>query len=294
MSAGVIRLLLKLLSLLPRRLAQAMGSLLGLASFYLNTRAARVTRANLLLCCPGAGAALCRSSLQETGKTMLETPRVWLGKHSHLDQWIAEVQNEDLLLQAVKADKGLLILLPHTGNWELFNVYFRRHDSFTALYRPPRQPYLNALLADVRARRGNDMAPANRQGIMRLFRTLQAGGVVVVLPDQVPATGRYAPFFGQQTLTDELSSRLLQRTGAQVLGAALLRRRDGRFTLRVVESPAAIYSEDMDESLAAVNQLVEDCARLDLSQYQWEYKRFRKRPEGEPKLYRFDKPPAVH
>jgi KDO2-lipid IV(A) lauroyltransferase len=41
----------------------------------------------------------------------------------------------------------------------------------------------------------------------------------------------------------------------------------------------------MDEALAAMNRGVERCVEVDPAQYLWAYKRFRRRPEGEPRFY---------
>ena len=41
-----------------------------------------------------------------------------------------------------------------------------------------------------------------------------------------------------------------------------------------------IYSENIDESVAALNRTVEKSVNKAVEQYQWEYKRFRKRPDG--------------
>ena len=56
---------------------------------------------------------------------------------------------------------------------------------------------------------------------------------------------------------------------------------------KIVFKPVAetIYSEDQHTSLQAMNQGVETIVDLAPDQYQWEYKRFRARPEGMPKLY---------
>ena len=149
-------------------------------------------------------------------------------------------------------------------------------------------------MAEIRTRRGHEMVPTTRSGVAALYRTLKAGGNVVVLPDQVPASGRYAKFFHQQALTDELSSRLLAKTGARALGICFLRQPTGSFAVKLIEPDETIYSVDIEASLDAVNALVEKCARYEIQQYQWEYKRFRERPAGEPKVYRFGKPPGVH
>ena len=287
-------LLLRLMALLPRGLAQTLGGITGRILYTLDTRAAKVTRANIQLCCPDADIdRLTRESLRETAKTMMETPAVWFGGIDRIDRWISHVENEDLLRAAVEEDRGLLMLLPHAGNWELFNVFYRRYGQMTALYQPPRMAAMDAVMARVRARHGNEMVPTSRAGLTRLYRALESGGSVVVLPDQVPARGEYIDFFGHKALTDPLAIRLAEKTGARVLGITILRSEDGRFAAHVIEPPADIYKGG-EVALEAMNGMVEQCARMALPQYQWEYKRFRERPAGEQKIYRFGKPPGIH
>ena len=79
----------------------------------------------------------------------------------------------------------------------------------------------------------------------QLFKLLNGGGVVGILPDQQPKAGdgEFAPFFGVQALTMTLLGRLAQRTGATVLFAWCERidtgDRDGpRFALHIEAAPA--------------------------------------------------------
>ena len=298
MISTIVRALLTLAAKLPRKLAQGAGTLIGLGHYYFSSQASKVSAANLELCfpdkTPGERQALQRMSLIETGKTMMETPAVWLGNLVTLDSWVTSVCHENLLVDAMASGRGTLILLPHVGNWELFNIYFRRHGTMTALYHPPRQAYLQDLMADVRSRHGNDMVPTTTGGLANLYKRLKSGGNVVILPDQVPASGKFVPFYGQAALTDELAARILRKTGAIAVCACVVRNPDGCFRVVFSEPDAQIYAEDVDESLRAVNALIEECASSFPEQYQWEYKRFKERRPGEAKIYRFRKPPGVH
>ena len=108
----------------------------------------------------------------------------------------------------------------------------------------------------------------------QLFKRLQEGGVVGILPDQQPKAGdgEFAPFFGIPALTMTLLSRLAQRTGATVLLGYCERigeTPDGpAFALRFEPVP------DAAEGVAALNAAVERVARRDPAQYQWTYKRW--------------------
>ncbi|MBT6891374.1 MAG: lysophospholipid acyltransferase family protein [Gammaproteobacteria bacterium] len=300
LTASLVQILLYLLSLLPRKFSQRLGTLAGMLNAKLNSRSARVTRANVDLCLtPQAGNSadndkFSTQSLIETGKTLMETPAVWLGDIERIDGWIQVVHNEALLREHLNDSTGLLVLLPHMGNWELFNVFYRRYGQMTALYQPPRQDYMQKVMQKVRVRHGNHMVPTTRSGLKQLYKTLREGGTAVILPDQVPAKGQFVPFFGQPALTDVLASRLLKKTGAKVLGIAMVRSDEGLFDAHVLAPDSSIYEADEVTSIRAVNDLMQTCAEIAPKQYQWEYKRFRERPAGSKKIYRFNKPSGVH
>ena len=84
--------------------------------------------------------------------------------------------------------------------------------------------------------------------------------------------------------------RLARRTGATVLAVYAERRADGLFDVHVDPVDAAVGGDDPAAALAAMNAAVERIARRDMSQYQWTYKRFSRRPPGsaEPNPYRQD------
>jgi KDO2-lipid IV(A) lauroyltransferase len=120
-----------------------------------------------------------------------------------------------------------------------------------------------------------------------LYRCLRQGQVVTVLPDQVPATGEFAPFFGQEALTDVLVSRLLAKTGAVAVCCVVWRESDG-FVVTFSSVDDNIHSPRIQDSLVALNVSIENSIAGHVEQYQWDYKRFRERPAGMKKLY---KPP---
>jgi KDO2-lipid IV(A) lauroyltransferase len=284
----LLTLLLRLQSMLPLSLNQWLGRCLGSANYYLDSRGALVTKENLRLCLPDLSSqeisTLAHRSMRHTGMTVLETPSVWLSDSVRTIAWLGQIENEHLLDDALASGKGTLVVLPHLGNWEMLNVYFATKGGMTALYHPPRQDWLKPLMEKVR---GDNLVPTNRQGLATLYRKLKEGKVVTVLPDQVPATGSYALFFGQMALTDRLVPRMLQKTGARAI-VCIVYRQEGRFNIRFSEVEDDLYANDIEKSLSALNLSMEKSVRHKLAQYQWEYKRFRERPVGEKKLYKFN------
>jgi KDO2-lipid IV(A) lauroyltransferase len=220
--------------------------------------------------------------------TALELGPIWRRPVPALRGVIEAVEGEEDFQQAISKGKGVIILAPHIGAWELFAIYLGDKEPFTALYQPPDNPAMHELINTARSRTGIKVAPTNIKGVKILLQNLKKGEVIGILPDQVPRAegGEFAPFFGVPALTTTLVSNLVKRTGAQVVvGSALRIARSGKFKIVFRPVPATIASADINVALGVLNKSVEECVEQAPEQYQWEYKRFKKQPGGERKYY---------
>lgn len=292
MSETLITLLFRLMSRLGLRNAQRLGRVLGGLAWRLGGRSVDTTRKNLRACYPGLSEAeietLGRKSLQETGATALEIPLMWEWPVEQCLGLIREIEGEALLERYQAGDRGLLLLAPHLGNWELTGLFFASRYQMAALYSPPNQPGFEAYMKRVRSRSGSELVATDRRGIARLFSILREGGVVGILPDQTPRQegGEFAPFFGIPTITMTLASKLIQKTGATPLVTYAQRLPKGEgFRIVIRETGAGMDSPDLTTSLTALNHAVEQCINDAPEQYQWEYKRFRRTAPGETPIY---------
>ena len=98
-----------------------------------------------------------------------------------------------------------------------------------------------------------------------------------ILPDQVPEGegGVYSDFFGIPAYTQTLIPNLIQKTNAIAL-QAYAKRIKGGFEMGFMEPDPDIYSKDLQTSVNGLNKSIEQLCLTDLSQYQWEYKRFKR------------------
>jgi KDO2-lipid IV(A) lauroyltransferase len=283
--------LLPLFGRLPLALLLPFGAAIGWLLWLLRSRLRSTTEINLARCLPELPAAerarLVRQRLVEFGRNALALLHVWFVPPARLQQLVARVDGESLIDEALAARRGVIVLGPHVGNWELVGRYLGRRYGITSMFLPNRNnPELGALVQRVREQDGATLVPADGAGVRALLKTLKGGGVVGVLPDQEPkqAGAEFAPFFGTPALTMTLISNLVQRTGARAVTISALR--DGsRYRLLIREAHPLLYSADLAESLDGLNRSVEACARDDLVQYQWEYKRFRHQPPGVARPY---------
>ncbi|MDX1588315.1 MAG: lysophospholipid acyltransferase family protein [Oleiphilaceae bacterium] len=279
-------------SRLPFAWGQALGAFFGRLAWWFGGRSRQVTEANLAVAfpeqTPQQRRALAHRSLAETGRTVAEIAYMWERPVPQCLSLIREVDGQHWVDEAREAGTGLLLLAPHLGNWELTGLYFAEHFSMAALYSPPNLPEMEAYMSRVRGRSGSELVRADRRGVLRLFTLLRNGGVVGILPDQNPQPegGEFAPFFGIEILTMKLASRLVNKTGARGLITWAERLPGGQgFRLLIRPVDERVYSEDLATSVAGVNASVEQAVRTAPAQYQWEYKRFKRRPAGQPHVY---------
>lgn len=231
--------------------------------------------------------------LRESVITLLEMPAVWFGDTQRwlqrLDMAAVRTEIEHLLAQG----KGLIIAMPHLGNFEISAHFFGSIGPATGLYRPPRKQGLETVMLEGRNRPGrNRMVATDRQGIKALHQALVANEMIVILPDQQPklqkgGMGVFAPFFGVPALTMTLVNRFAYKTGAPVYFVSFVRAR-GKPGYRAVgvAAPAGIADKDPVVAAAALNYGVETSVRMYPDQYQWTYRRFEAQPDGAPSPYK--------
>jgi KDO2-lipid IV(A) lauroyltransferase len=198
-------------------------------------------------------------------------------------------QGEQHLQAALQQGRGVILLTPHLGAWEMAGLYASQHYPITSLYRPPRLQGLAPMIKRGRERLGARLVPTDRQGIRALFQALKRGEVVGILPDQVPGeagTGVFAPFFAQPAYTMTLVARLAHKTGAPVIFTYAERLPNALgFQVHFLPAPAGIDSADLVLAATALNAGVMQCVQRCLTQYQWSYKRFKTVPPGSRSPY---------
>jgi Kdo2-lipid IVA lauroyltransferase/acyltransferase len=283
-------IIIKILSCIPFALSRPIANLLGNLSVIFNSRNYQITLENLALCLPELDETerkeLARRSLQETSKVIFETAHVWTKSRAWSLQHFIKETNKELLSKALASEKTTILLAPHLGNWEMFGPYLAEQKKITIMYLPPEDEALHQLIVNSRESVGIQLAPANRKGVLLVFKAAKNGEFIGILPDQEPdlESGEFAPFFNQPALTMTLVHKLIQRSDCTVV-MGYAKRIPGGFEAVFREPDETIYSEDSATSLAGLNRSVESCVREVPEQYQWEYKRFKQHPSGEKKVF---------
>lgn len=291
-----LTILLRMVGLLSLSAAQRLGRFFGGVVWRLGVAPRKVTDLNLAMCLPELQKderdRLSYNSLRHTGMTALEIPLMWEWPVQKCLNLVQETQGLELIDDALATGKGLILLAPHLGNWELAGLYFSSKYKMASLYSPPNMEEFEDYMIKVRSRIGAELVRGDRRGLMRLMSILKEGGVAGILPDQSPRgkTNAFAPFFGTDVKTMTLVAKLMQKTGANALVTYAERLPDAQgFRIVIDKADPDLADEDPVVAATALNKSIEDLIRRNPEQYQWEYKRLRHRPPGEPNPYRPDR-----
>ena len=289
----LIKFILYVCAYLPLPIIHGIGVCIGWGLLIFPNRARQTSAINIALCWPERSTReqriLLRQSLRETGKTIIETSALWLRSGENALRLIKHVDGNELVEQAIAKGSGAILATPHLGAWEAAGLYGSAQFKITCLYRPLKMQELENLVITARNRLGGNYVPATGKGIRAVYKALDQGGVVAMLPDQEPqaGTGIFAPFFGISAYTMVFLARLAARTDAPVIFSWCERLSWGRgYHLHFRAMPASEQPANLETAVAAINQAVEMCVRECPEQYQWSYRRFKTRPEGEMSFYK--------
>jgi Kdo2-lipid IVA lauroyltransferase/acyltransferase len=275
--------LFRALSYVPLHWMQRMGVVLGWWVWWLSPTYRRNFKKHVHAA--GVDWQAARASIAATGQVVAELPWSWFRPHEVLLEPFIQWEGIDIFERAMQAGRGAIFITPHIGCWELgaqavAERFSPQYGPMVVLYRPARKAWLAPLLSLARSRPGFSGVPINMAGIRTLLRTLKTGGIVGLLPDQVPPLGQgvWAPFFGRSVYTMTLIGKLAQQTGAPVLLSWCERLGPGqgfKVVITHLQAPELAHGSAASptQTATALNHALETLIRRVPNQYLWGYAR---------------------
>ena len=214
--------LVKLIGLLPRALARALGIGLGQLIYILHGKLRRVGMRNLGLAFPAMPVRerrkIVRGVFTSLGRQLAEVclfPRYTTDKVSQVVIYDG-FENFD---RASQRGKGVLFLTGHLGGWELsaFAHALYGHP-LRFVMRPLDNPYLDRMVREYRIMHGN-IPILKDDPVRELLRAMKEGATVGILMDtnMMPPQGIFVDFFGIPACTPSGLARIALRTDAAVV-----------------------------------------------------------------------------
>ena len=142
------------------------------------------------------------------------------------------VEDEDRLRAAIAAGRGVVVALPHSGNWDHGGAWLVRTGvPFTTVVERLRPESLFRRFVAFRESIGMEVLPltGGAEVFATLARRLRAGRVLCLVADRdLTATGVAVDFFGAQARMPAGPAALALATGAALLPVTMWYAEDGR------------------------------------------------------------------
>lgn len=288
MKAIVFNFILKLTQQLSLQSGRSLAVFFGSLMWRLSRKHKHITLTNITQCYP----KLTRKKQEQRAKLSInaalmnffELGCLW-NKKTKVESFIDNIYGIETFQEALDKQQGLLLAVPHMGNWEVLNLVLAQFDKFAFLYKPPSDKKIENLLVKYRGKSKALQIEANLKGVRKIMTHLKSNGFIAILPDQKPKSGQgvFSPFYGVDTYTMTLFSKLAVKTKVPVFFAFALRTQNG-FTVHFEKSDDKIY-ENVNTSVAYMNNKIQKIVDKAPEQYQWTYKRFSIQVEGKPPFY---------
>ncbi|MBU3620049.1 lysophospholipid acyltransferase family protein [Polynucleobacter sp. CS-Odin-A6] len=274
-----LKLSLKTIASLPLGVVQVLGGFLGGLAYVGSKQYRQLFKSQY-------GAVIHHYRLQSrlwtaiTASGMLFSDSLWIWRNSKKALATTIVHNWKVVQDAMSEGKGMIILCPHLGGFEIIPRFLAGHFPATIMYRPSRQAWLNELVEAGRAYPNMHFVPTNLNGVRQMTRALSKGEAIAILPDQVPSGGDgiWADFFGRPAYTTTLPIRLANRHDTPAVMFTAKRRALGKGWI-IDAKRLNSFSSDANSAAKELNTAIEDAILLAPEQFIWSYNRY-KHPAG--------------
>lgn len=296
---ALVRGVLGTLGLLPRKTAVAVATSITSLGYYFLGGLRRVADTNLKIAFPEKTEAerklLAKGAFKNLGRVLGEMSQFPKATRESLAELI-EFQIDPALFDEYEKLKsmgrGVIIVSPHLGNWEVLVFGWATYDSpMSYLARPLDNPLIEKLTVDLRTKFGN--RPINKtNSVMVAARVLRQEGLLGILADvnAHPKEGVFVPFFGIPACTSSGPALLAMRTDSAILPMCGVwdgekKRYIGVHGQMIYPSTTGNRQADVTATTAEFTAEVEKLVRRFPDQWLWIHKRWKTRPPGEPEIY---------
>lgn len=263
----------------------------GLAALVIKTRTSRIKTIyrNIELCFPELDTetreALAKANLYSTLLSLFDlVDLVWARGENLLDR--CQIIGEEHFRAALADNRPLIIVSGHSNGFISGLAKLSTIRPFSALYRAMDNPVLQAQLYE-RAMAKYPIRALHRKEVTRMLTELNDNGVTAIFPDQDfgPKRSVFIPFFGIDTATITAIPQYAETAHAQVLFAYAYRQPGGRAVLEIEPVLDNYPSGDDVTDTLRWSDWLEQKIRAHPEDYFWIHKRFKTRPEGQPRRY---------
>jgi len=278
-----------LLHFLPLAVLARIGAVAGLAFMAFGRERREVARTNLALCFPGwdkaRREAVLRAHFRAIGRSFFEAGIVWWGSEERIRR-IVRIEGEEHA--RAQGDRRIILLVPHFVGIEMEGLRVSMDGKGMAVYSHQKNRVFDEFLVRVRSRFPGTRMVARQEGVKTLLRGFKDGLFLQLSPDLDlgPRDAIFVPFFGVQAATVTALSRLARLADAVMVPVVVRQLPGGEgYVMRMYPAWENYPGESVEADTRRMNSFIEERVLEMPEQYYWVHKRFKTRPEGEPRIY---------
>jgi KDO2-lipid IV(A) lauroyltransferase len=183
---------------------------------------------------------------------------------SYEPQWILdhfECPGIEHVVAGVAAGRGVVLALPHLGNWDFAGAWLALQGyRVTVVAEPVEPPELFDWFVETRARLGMRVIPLSPSAGTEVLRAVHANEVVCLLADRdLTGDGVEVEFFGERTTLPGGPAMLTLRGGAPLCAAGCYFGDDGRHMTQILPPISAARAGRIRTDLTRVTQDLAHC-----------------------------------
>ena len=290
--------LIKLISRQPIKLGRLVAGLVaGLVTRLPLSKISKIIRLNIKITLPNLTETeyqqLSARAIRNELTAYFEFLSIWGSANEKNIKRVQTVVGEQYLHDALAEQKGLVLIVPHFGTWEVMNAWLSQYTQMTILYKPVKNPDADQFVRDARSREQAHLVPTDESGVRQIFKALKQGGTTAILPDHTPDHGgEMIEYFGIPLASSSLSAKLIQKTKAKALLIYAKRNEQDGFNMFIEPIDPRIYEGSAEDGTLVIHQTLEKLIRQYPEHYHWSYKRFSANPALK-KIYDIDENNAL-
>jgi len=274
------------IAILPLKLGLFLAELIGNLIFSFPSKDRQRALDNLKFAFPEKPEAerreIARQVFVNLSKNAVEWLNVYKLKKHNLHKWI-RAEGFDKVERAFEKGKGVIIMSPHFGNWELMSFYLSFRYPSTAIARRIYFDGYDRFINKMRASKGVKIIYRD-ESPKKFLRALKNNEAVGLLADQDVDNidGVFVDFFGRSAYTPKAPVAFAMASGAPLFPCFLIREKDHHRL--VITDP--IYPKKDGDREATIKRYTQEWTRITESYIRkypgywvWIHRRWKTRPE---------------
>lgn len=223
---------------------------------------------------------LVRAAVRNELQSYMEFFSIWGSANDQNIARIKHVEGAHYFHEAIAEKKGIVLLAPHFGTWEVMNAWFAQYTEMTIMYKPIKNIEADQFVRAARSREQATLVPTDESGIRQIFKALKSGGTTVILPDHTPKhASDQINYFGLPLFSSNLSAKLIQKTKARALLVYAIRNETEDFNIFIEPIDESIYLGSPADGTLVIHHAIENLIKRYPEHAHWSYKRFRAHPQ---------------